>query len=89
MQLHEDYEVYVKEADLSSVSSAAATPMGFIRNMVEKVYTEDAIMNCTAQGFPARSKGSKKLKKMVVQPAIHPDGRAAIIGMCLLGLFIA
>lgn len=72
--------MYVLSHELEDAKIKATTPMQFIRSMVEKVYTLEALKSSTAQGFPPRSKGAKKLKKVEVLPALHPAGRLAILG---------
>ena len=52
--------------------------------MVETIYTVEALNNATPQGFPARSRGTRKLKREKVLPRLHPDGRDALLGECKL-----
>lgn len=80
MKLHENYEVFVKKSELDSALTNARTPMNFIRTMVDKIYTPQALAGATAQGFPARCIGKKRMKKRVVLPRLHPDGREALLG---------
>lgn len=68
------------EEELNSTMNSAKSVTMFIRNMVEKIYTEEALRNCTPQGYPARSKGKDKLKKEETKCRLHPEGRDALLG---------
>lgn len=78
--MHDNYEVYCKERDLDTALASSKSVTQFIRTMVDKIYTPEALANSTPQGFPARSQGKKKLKKGKVLPRLHPDGREALLG---------
>ena len=80
--LHEGHpNVYILKTDLDDAWAQSKSVAQFIKICTEKVYTEEALIGSTAQGYPSRSGGKKRMLKATVLPRLHPDGRAAILGM--------
>ena len=73
-------EVYAKSRDIQEAATTAVTTSAFIRKMVTKVYTLEALLAATPTGYPPRGKGVKYYRKRGVPPRLHPDGWKAIFG---------
>ncbi|KAJ1518986.1 hypothetical protein ONE63_011403 [Megalurothrips usitatus] len=79
VKLHSNYDVFVRQKDIAFAVANSKTTINFVRLMVDKIYTREALEGSTAQGFPARGGGRKKMRKQKVLPRLHPDGRAALL----------
>lgn len=82
MKLHEKYEIYVDKSELAKAEKLSSG-LNFMRFMVDKVFTKDALQNATPQGYPPRGKGRKCYKDADVLPRLHPDGFDALQGELL------
>ena len=79
IKLHPDYEVYVSISARDSAALAKSCK-SYISQLVDKVYTQEALQSATPKGFPPRGKGRKKLREKAVMPQLHPHGKLAIVG---------
>lgn len=79
VRVHSNYSVYTNESKLQEALTTAKSPCVFIKSIVGHVYTPEALKGSTAQGFPSRHKGAKKLKQKDVLPGLDPAGRNAIL----------
>jgi len=82
VQLHEDHPtVFVLKKDLDKHMKSPTASI-FLRQMVDKVYTREALRSATPGGFSARGKGKVYYKKKAraVKPRLHPDGLEALAG---------
>lgn len=79
VKLHENYDVYVLKADLDQAVKFPKASI-FLRQMVGKVYTDEALKSATPRGFPGRGKGRSACRKKKTLPRLHPDGLDALLG---------
>ena len=79
VKLWPTYKVYVKESDLAEAENCP-TLTSFVRKMVDKVYSTEALTNATPSGMPPRGKGVQFYTKRGVPPRLHPDGFKALFG---------
>jgi len=86
VKVHSDHNVYILKADLDQALNQAKSPQTFIKSLVPQVFTEAALKGSTAQGYPSRNMGRKKLKQRHVLPRLDPEGRKAILSKCYLSL---
>ena len=71
--------MYVMQTSLDSAIKTCANQKIFVKNLLLQVYTKEAMIKSTLQGFPPRGKRSEYYRKHPVPPRLHPDGVAAII----------
>ncbi|KAK3919932.1 Halomucin [Frankliniella fusca] len=79
VKVHGDYDVYIPKKQFESITKEAKSLPLLIRDLVRAVFTKEALKGSTAQGYPNRIIGRKKLRQKDVLPRLDPDGREAIL----------
>ncbi|KAK3910134.1 Halomucin [Frankliniella fusca] len=79
VKLHANHNVFIPKKSLDSITKESKSMPLLIRNLVREVFTKEALQGSTAQGFPNRVIGRKKLRKTDVLPRLDPDGREAVL----------
>ncbi|KAK3931505.1 hypothetical protein KUF71_006523 [Frankliniella fusca] len=78
--VHEKFpNVFIPKDTLEKIVSNAKSLPLMVKHLIQNVFTKEALTGSTAQGFPNRVQGTKKLRQKDVLPRLDPDGREAIL----------
>ncbi|KAJ1529904.1 hypothetical protein ONE63_006634 [Megalurothrips usitatus] len=82
-KIHPGYEVYTLKHLLEKALNTTKSASICCRMLLENVFTQDALQNASAFGFPPRGKGADGLKQSQVLPRLDPNGIDALIARAL------